>query len=212
MNIRFSILDQHLQLLCEKALYWEECNWLVIADVHLGKSSHFRRHGFAVPKAVSEKTLNGLAELISRLNPETVIFLGDLFHSVENTEWQLLSNVIDTFSDTRFVLVEGNHDILNPELYHHSGIEVVDELRQGPFSFTHHPQEEPELYNFCGHIHPAVELTGKGRQRLRFPCFFFGQRQAILPAFGEFTGTYVLRPEKEDKIFVCAKGTVIEVN
>lgn len=211
MYQQHQLLGNSFQLLCEKALYWEDLNWLIVADVHLGKSSHFRRNGFAVPKSVSEKTLDNLAGIIHRLKPERVLFLGDLFHSDYNEEWKLLLNLLDTFFDVKFTLVEGNHDILHPDLYINAGMDVVPEVVEGPFLFTHHPVEASS-YNICGHVHPAVSLVGKGHQSLKLACFYFGAQQAILPAFGEFTGSHVLKPVKGASVFVCAKGEVIAVS
>jgi hypothetical protein len=33
----------------------------------------------------------------------------------------------------------------------------------------------------------------------------------ILPAFGEFTGTYVMEPTEEDRIYAITKEDVVEV-
>ena len=76
---------------------------------------------------------------------------------------------------------------------------------------THHPQEREGFFNFCGHIHPAVRLQGFGRQRLKLPCFFKTHSQMILPAFGEFTGTHVLQPKKEDEVFVIVENEVVKI-
>ncbi len=208
----FILHEQTFHLLCEKALFWEQKNWLIVADVHLGKSSHFRRNGFAVPKGVADKTLDSLASIIHKVKPAQVIFLGDLFHSAHNEEWVLLANLIDTFHEVDFVLIEGNHDILNAQLYTEAGIIVVPEIIEGPFRFSHHPEPDENYYNISGHVHPAVELRGKGRQSLKFPCFYFGQQLGILPAFGEFTGTHVLTVQEGDEVFVCAGGKVLRAN
>ena len=44
-------------------------------------------------------------------------------------------------------------------------------------------------YRLAGHIHPSVVLYGTARQSMRLPAFVFGLEGAILPAFGDFTGT-----------------------
>ncbi|MDX1667527.1 MAG: hypothetical protein R3350_09870, partial [Saprospiraceae bacterium] len=83
--------------------------------------------------------------------------------------------------------------------------------REAPFLFSHHPQEGVETgwYNLAGHVHPSVFLRGAGRQRLKLPCFYFGEDKGILPAFGYFTGSAVLHPGKKDRIYVIANDSVI---
>ena len=49
------------------------------------------------------------------------------------------------------------------------------------------------------------------RQRLRLPCFYFGERSGVLPAFGAFTGLSMLRPANGDHCFVIAEDQVLAV-
>ena len=62
------------------------------------------------------------------------------------------------------------------------------------------------------HIHPGVVLSGQARQRLRLPCFWFGERLAIIPAFGLSTGLHVIRPERTDRVYACTERAVLDVN
>ena len=48
---RIELCGQELELLPQKAIYWKDRNCLLIADLHLGKSTHFRKNGIAVPNA-----------------------------------------------------------------------------------------------------------------------------------------------------------------
>ena len=43
------IHKNHFKLHPSGAIYWEEKKMLLIADVHLGKVAHFRKHGAPVP-------------------------------------------------------------------------------------------------------------------------------------------------------------------
>ena len=81
----------------------------------------------------------------------------------------------------------------------------------------HHPLTNHELaqstaYAFCGHIHPGISLTGKGRQALTLPCFAFGDKQVILPSFGKFTGKVAIRNRATDHIFAVLKDKVIAID
>ena len=66
-------------------------------------------------------------------------------------------------------------------------------------------------YALAGHIHPAVWLTGCGDPGLRLPCFWFARRHGILPAFGAFTGSAVVKPRAGDQVFVIAEDEVVKV-
>ena len=47
--MRMELNGVQFDLLHEKALWKEDERLLVIADVHLGKVSHFRKHGISIP-------------------------------------------------------------------------------------------------------------------------------------------------------------------
>lgn len=209
----YSIVGEEMTLFPQKALFWRKQRILLIADLHLGKINHFRKSGIAVPSRANDHNLELLMEVIGLCKPERIIFLGDLFHSHYNTEWEVVGEVIKHFSSICFELVLGNHDIMSERQYESKGIIVYDELTIGPFLFTHHPLETiPEgIYNMAGHIHPGIVLRGKGRQSLTLPCFYFGLKQAFLPAFGNFTGLALIAPEKESKVFVVAENKVMAV-
>lgn len=188
---------------------------MVISDVHLGKINHFRKAGIAVPVAANQVNLETLVKLMMEHKPDRVIFIGDLFHSVYNAEWETLGPIIKNFSSCSFELVPGNHDIMSAVQYERHQIHVRSvELALTPeIILTHEPSEiEREAYVICGHVHPAVSLSGRGRQSLTLPCFWFGKRQAILPAFGVFTGMKPIWPEAGDKVFAVLKNDVLDVS
>jgi DNA ligase-associated metallophosphoesterase len=211
--MQFEILNEEVILFPQKAMYWRKKEILFIADLHLGKINHFRRSGIAVPPGANDRNLELLMELIDLNKPSRVIFLGDLFHSHYNPEWEVFGELVRHYAHISFELVLGNHDIMSDHQYARKGILLHDELVIGPFLFTHHPLESiPEqAYNIAGHIHPGVLLRGKGRQSVTLPCFYFGARQGYLPAFGTFTGLARIAPKKEDKIFVVADNKIIFV-
>lgn len=193
-------------------MYWQEAHALILADLHLGKATHFRKAGIAAPKAVEDTNFDHLISLLLAFSPKRVLLLGDLFHSDYNTVWEEWEELLEQFAHIQFELVPGNHDVLPPALYQQSALHIRPlKYQEGPFSFTHEPLEQPrnEYYNLCGHIHPGVRLEGFGRQSLRLPCFYFGPRQGILPAFGSFTGLATLAVKREDQVFGIADSEVI---
>ena len=211
--MKVHVAGEHLELYPHRAVGWPSQKALFIADLHLGKVNHFRRSGIPVPQKANEKNIELLIDLIRVSKPDRVICLGDLFHSHYNTEWEMFGEVVQHFTGISFELVVGNHDIMSKVQYERKGISMTERLRMGPFLLSHYPLEEMEedAYNLAGHIHPAIRLRGKGRQAETLPCFYFGERQGFLPAFGMFTGSARIKPQKNDQVFVIVDQKVISV-
>lgn len=207
------ILEEQFVLYPQKAIFWRSQNALLLSDLHLGKINHFRRAGIPVPSKANDHNLEVLIDLVRLCNPARILCLGDLFHSHYNAEWEVFGEVVKYFSPITFELVLGNHDIMGTYQYSRKGIQIHDSLRIGKFLLTHHPLESvPDgMYNIAGHLHPGVSLRGRGRQAMTLPCFFFGENQAFLPAFGKFTGLARIAPKKEDKVYVVAEEKVLLV-
>ena len=69
-----------LEARCSGALWWPEGRWLIVADLHLGKSERMARRGGALlPPYEGRETLRRLAEEIAALDPACVVSLGDGF-------------------------------------------------------------------------------------------------------------------------------------
>jgi len=154
LQIKHHIENETFLLLPYKALIWEERKTLILADLHLGKITHFRKRGIPVPQDGERDNFERFSYLILNHEVDTVLILGDLFHSDYNAQWDNFLGFLDAFSDIEFKLVMGNHDILDANKYIAKNLTVYQEnLVIPPFNFTHHP-EESVLYNICGHIHP----------------------------------------------------------
>lgn len=181
---------------------------LVISDVHLGKVSHFRKYGSAVPQRAVTANFERMDVVNQYFAPQKIVFLGDLFHSSLNKEWLLFEEWLKKIS-AEITLVEGNHDIISPLKYEALGVRLTPEIAIHNFLFTHHPEEREGYFNFSGHIHPGVKINGLGRQQLKLSCFFRSKDQLILPAFGEFTGKHILVPQGNDEVYVVTQEEVI---
>lgn len=212
--LEFKLKGQSLILLAEKAILWKEKETLLIADTHFGKVNHFRKSGISIPDGAAFKNLEVLENLIHKTKVKEVIFLGDLFHSEMNSEWLFFKETLGKFPDVKFKLVQGNHDVFHENTYQKGQFDFFDDaLEMGPFVLTHEPLEtDHKLYNLCGHIHPGVKMRGAAKQSLRLACFYFKKNQGILPAFGQFTGLFVIQPKKDQKVFVIAEEKVIPVS
>jgi DNA ligase-associated metallophosphoesterase len=215
-GLDFNFMEQDLLLLPQKAIYWIQQKALIAADVHLGKVGHFRKAGIAVPRDMEQSDLAVLSDLVFEHKPEKIIFLGDLFHSDMNADWEWFKLWRRQFPKLEIILIRGNHDIINDSHYHGLDIAIHDELQIGPFLMLHHPLSDESLkstsaYPFCGHIHPGVSLKGRGRQSITIPCFAFGDKQAVLPSFGRFTGRIAIRHQNNDRIFGVLQDKVIAI-
>jgi len=215
--IKFNLQDQTLWLSAESCLYWEEEQSLIVSDIHFGKSGHFRKEGIGIPQGAFKEDLQRLVAQIQFFKPKQLIVVGDFFHSKMNSEILLFEKWRRDLSALPIHLVRGNHDILSDAWYSENNIEVHEqELKLGHFNFIHEMTIDSQLpangYYFSGHIHPGISIQGLSKQSLRFPCFYFSESYAILPAFGRFTGLHSIKPKKKDKVFAIVNKNIIAIN
>ncbi|MEO8630106.1 MAG: ligase-associated DNA damage response endonuclease PdeM [Betaproteobacteria bacterium] len=214
-SCRIVVAGEELWLLPERAMLWPAQRTLVTADPHFGKAAVFRAGGIPMPSGSTGGTLASLTHLIAQYAPERLLFLGDFFHGRRSQNDATLGALQDwrrAHSRLHMQLVQGNHD-------RHSGappddlaIEwIADALVEGPFIFSHHPRENASGYVLSGHLHPAINLFGPGRDHVRLPCFVFGLENAILPAFGEFTGGAAVDRSDWQRVFVVTQECVFEL-
>ncbi len=209
--LEVTLFDQHFILHSTGAAYWQEQDVILLADVHLGKSAHFRKHGMAIPSQADDKEYDKLNEVITAFNPSRLWFLGDLFHSYINAEWHYFEQWVHMQS-IELALIMGNHDLISRDRFEKLGVKTHEVLHMGSLFLTHHPETVAAKFNIAGHIHPSVKLLGKGKQKMKLPCFFVSEMGMILPAFGDFTGTYSLTPKKGNRVFVIVDDAVVELN
>lgn len=183
--MKIKIREENFLLCPEKCLYRYSNESLIISDLHLGKINHFRKAGIGLPMSASQTDFDNLQKVINKYNPKTVIFLGDLFHSVYNQSVEVLKNTLKEIQPIDFILVKGNHDIMDNKVYEDLNIKIVDYLADENFILSHYKLEyDTNHYNFYGHIHPGVLLTGKGKQSSRLPCFYFSRKKEYFLLLG----------------------------
>ena len=186
---------------------------LILADLHLGKTMHFRKSGMALPPEARKTDQTAFIALLDEEQPERVIILGDLFHSEANTEVEELAMITSRYSEVEFLLIKGNHDILSDADYRSLDMHTEEALKAGNLLLTHEPVEASgNTMNLHGHIHPGVVLRGKGRQRLKVPCFHLSAHHFCLPAFGALTGLMAIAPKRGDRVFGVIDGGVVELS
>lgn len=214
-DVAIEVRGERLVLCPERAAYWERTATLLVADVHFGKAASFRAASIPVPRGTTAEGIARLDTLVRRSGAVRVVFLGDFLHARTGRAPETLGALQhwrDANPALQLVLVRGNHDRHAGDPPGELGIDCVDApLVDPPFVFAHHPSSAPDGYVIAGHIHPGVQLFGPGRQRERLPCFWFAASNAVLPAFGEFTGLADVTPAEGDGVFVVAGADVVEV-
>lgn len=215
-EVEIDIRGERLVLLSERAAFRPARGTLLVADPHFGKGAAFRALGVAVPGGTTAATLERLARALERTGARRVVFLGDFFHARGGRAAGTLDTLArwrESHASLELMLVRGNHDLHAGDPPPELGIEACDgPCPEPPFAYAHHPVDSPAGYVLAGHLHPSVTLRGTGRQRQRLPCFHFGARCGVLPAFGEFTGTAEVRVREGDRLYVVAEGEVIPVS
>ena len=124
MTLETNINGQLFTMHSSGALFWNEKNMLLIADVHLGKVTHFRKNGFAIPNDALYKNFEKLVQVVDFFNPSTILFLGDLFHSLKNNEWDLFVKWSKECT-CEIILIAGNHDIIDAKNYEKNGLAAI---------------------------------------------------------------------------------------
>ena len=215
---KFILHDQTLWLSPERCIFWEEEKALILSDLHLGKSGHFRKSGIGVPQNIFKEDLQRLFAQIQFFKPSQLLIVGDLFHSHANKEMNMFLKWRKDIPHLHLRLIRGNHDILSKKFYADANIEVTKQkLLVKNFCFTHDINETCEEessntnFTFSGHVHPGISMNGIGKQSLRLPCFYFTKQYAILPAFSLFTGHYKITPKKSDKVFALVENSIVKI-
>ncbi len=213
--LRVDIAGARLTLLPQRAAFVVDSATLLVADVHVGKAASFRGLGVPVPPGTTAQTLDRLSGALQVTAARRLVVLGDFLHSARSRGVDTLMALArwrEAHAGLSITLLRGNHDQRAGDPPPSLGIEVCDgPLACGPWLLAHEPQPQQGAYVLAGHVHPGVVLGGRGFDRVRLPCFHFGARVGVLPAFGAFTGTHVLPREPGDRVFAIADDAVHEV-
>lgn len=208
-----SIQNEVLTLTNQRALFWGQQKTLVLSDLHIGKTAHFRKAGIPIPSAILDNDLKKLQGLINYFQPEIVLVVGDLFHAEQNTDSAQFRDFIESNQNINFELIKGNHDRLKNSFYESLGISVYKTHKDvAAFRFVHDEQHCGEdIFCISGHTHPGVVIKGRGKVSIKLPCYEVSEHRLILPAFSEFTGLNTKRTVASAVCYGFTDKSVFEV-
>lgn len=206
-----SILKESIILTNQRVLYWPAEKALVLSDLHIGKSAHFRRSGIAIPSAVQKDDLNQLSKLIEHYHPQQLLVVGDLFHAGKNSDFSLFGAWRTAHSEVKITLIKGNHDRLKSEIYDDFHIDCCNaHLDIRHFRLIHEPTKCDGFFCISGHIHPGVFIKHRAKQHLKLPCFQLEKSQLILPAFSKFTGLDTSNKNDSTRCFAFTEESIFK--
>jgi len=139
---------------------------LVIADLHIGWEIALSQRGIHVPTQMP-RLLQRLKSLIVTYNPETLLILGDIKHTVATAEIGEWQDIPEFFNELKkrireIYVIRGNHDgNLEPLLPENIKILPATGITLGEVGFFHgHRWPSPILLKcktlVMGHVHPVV--------------------------------------------------------
>lgn len=217
MNIaekEISCAGEVFTLTNERVIYWEKENALVLSDLHIGKSATFRKSGIPIAAEVLAHDLNRLGQLIDHFSAHKLIVVGDLFHAEFNQDIQFFMDWCKAKENLKIDLILGNHDRLSSEIYEKLNLTVYTGKHMlHSICFVHENAEaNKNMFTISGHIHPGVILKGKGKQKIKLPCFQVTAQQLILPAFSNFTGLNTQSSPKNCTNFAFTAEAIFEIH
>jgi uncharacterized protein len=213
--VECEVAGEKLLLLPERVACWPARRTLFVADFHLGKAASFRSAGIPLPSGTTTENVERLDRAIAGAGATQVVFLGDFLHSAAGRAPRTLERFAawrESRRDVALTIVRGNHDEKAGDPPEGWGVRCIDAGEAlGPFILNHEPGASRAGYALAGHIHPAVRLSAAGEKPVRLPCFWFGARYGVLPAFGAFTGNAEILPRRGDQVYVIAEHEVVKV-
>ncbi|WP_371392315.1 ligase-associated DNA damage response endonuclease PdeM [Glycocaulis abyssi] len=177
---------------------------LIVADLHFEKGSSFAAKGVMLPPYDTRATLARLADAMVRLQPRTVIALGDSFHDqtaearMHGEDEAFLKDLVACVE--RWVWIAGNHDPAPSPRY---GGQLAGEIELDGLTLRHEPREGASPGELAGHLHPCAKVRRNGRS-VRRRAFASDGSRLILPAFGAYTGGLNVR---DDAFAACFERT-----
>jgi len=206
-----SIKNEIFTLTNQRAAFWEKEKALILSDLHIGKTAHFRKNGIALANHIIKNDLERLSILIEYFQPEKFVVVGDLIHAGDNSEVDEFCSWRNQYQDLQFYLIEGNHDRISKKLESKLCLNFKAKyLESENFIFIHDFEEKQEKFQITGHIHPGFVINSSVKN-IKLPCFVVTENQLLLPAFSEFTGLDTKNLPKKGRFYVFTDAEIYEI-
>lgn len=201
-----------MTLLPLKAIYFGKHKTLLVSDIHLGKVGHFKNSPVALADGLAETDLVLLDRIINTLDVAEIFILGDLLPQKENYDIRLFKIWRDLHQNIDVNLIKESIDVMSVEMYTNFEIRIHKKyFLWNRFLFTHKPMDESVQLNGCdyifsGYINPGINLAAKDKPPKNLACYYFNEKQCILPAFGESYRKSLIMPGTNDRTYVISKS------
>jgi uncharacterized protein len=191
---------------------------LVIADLHFGIEAGLASHGLHF-RSRSESRLDRVVRTIETANPDRLVLLGDIKHSIPSLTWQEyheMPMILDTLrSLVPLVVFPGNHDIGIERFLNEGEVRPKEGAVVDGIGYLHgHTYPSPDLAGrllVIGHHHPLLSLRDEVGCALRAPAYIRAEvdtarlgipagetagaktRVLFVPSFNEIAGYDITR-------------------
>lgn len=199
-----------MTLLPLKAIYFEKHKTLLVSDIHLGKVGHFKNSSVTLPDGLAETDMVLLDKIIKAIDVSEIFILGDFFLRKENYDIRLFKIWRDLHQNIDVNLVKDSTDMMSDEIYANFEIRIHRKyFLWNKFLFTHKPLDKDVKltgceYIFSGYINPGININGSGRPLENLPCYYFDEKQCIMPAFGEPNRKSLMKPSPKDRVYAIS--------
>ncbi len=195
MSLEITVAGEQLVLFADRAVYWPRKRTLLVADTHWGKAATLRAAAIPIPGGTTSADLERLSALLTHTGAERMVLLGDAIHAKQGRAIKTLRAVAEWregHRDLEILLIRGNHDRQSGDPPADLKIECANApYLETPFVFQHYPGEAQGGYALAGHMHPAIRMTGRGKEKRTLLCYWFTKCCGVLPAFGALTGAAI---------------------
>ena len=175
---------------------------LVIADLHIGYERTLVKQEQSQSR-LTERLLNQIDNLVSRVKPTEIIILGDLKHTIRSfstQEFRNIASLLDRLQETAtLTVVRGNHDA-DLELVVPDGVTIIPSSgfklsfdEKHIFLLHGHAQPNQEILScdnlIIGHIHPAIAIPSlKEHKSIHRVWIRTGWQPQIMEALSQWFG------------------------
>ncbi|MDD1690357.1 MAG: metallophosphoesterase [Methanoregula sp.] len=151
---------------------------LVVADLHFGIEADLAAHGLHF-KSRSTERLERLMKTIDHADPDALILLGDIKHSIPSLtrqEYYEMPGILETLrSRVPLIVFPGNHDIGIERFVRDDELKPRDGALIDGVGYLHgHMYPAPHLYGnliVIGHHHPLISLKDEVGCALQAPAY-----------------------------------------